>query len=415
MRYSPLRRQFLKAATAGATALTLSARSYARTIGANDRIRLGIIGCGQRGIKAHMAGVHPYDKSENLEIIAVADPWRVRREMAAETAAQWYGRPAQQFPSYRHLLDLEHIDAVMIASPDHVHTLHLEAAAKAGKDAYVEKPLSMDLDSLKSSCDAAKAAGIVVQVGTQVRSYATSTGCRELYRSGALGKVSRIEQHRNSTQPYWYRYLKEARAADVDWQEFLHDRPSRPFDAGLFTGWYGYREFSDGPIPGFGSHFIDLVNYVTGSQFPVSVVAQGTISLWKDEHKFTCPDNVEATWIYPEGFLVSYSTNFGNSGGNAFRIYGEQGVLDLTQWTKPTMSGLGAATKGTLGKESPVPPIDTPDHFLNWLQCLRSRQTPNASIDAGYQHAVAVIMAVKAMDSGQRQIYDPLRREIRAG
>jgi len=415
MQYSPHRRQFLRAATASATALTLSATSYARTIGANDRIRLGIIGCGSRGIKAHMEGVHPYDKSENIEIIAVADPWRVRTEMAAGVTEKWYGRAAQQFPSYRHVLDLKDVDAVMIASPDHVHTLHYEAAAKAGKDVYVEKPLSMDIESLKSACDAARAAGIIVQNGTQVRSYPTSTGCREIFRSGVLGRISRIEQHRNSTQPYWYRYLKDANAADVDWKEFLYNRPDRPFDAGVFTGWYGYREFSDGPIPGFASHFIDLVNFIVGTTFPTSVVAQGTVSIWKDEHKFTCPDNVEATWIYPEGFVVSYSTNCGNSGGNAFRIYGEQGVLDLTQWNKPTMSNLGAAKKGTLGKEAPVPAIDTPDHFLNWLQCLRSRKQPNASIDAGYQQSIAILMAVKAMDSGQRQIYDPVKREIRAG
>lgn len=113
------RRGFLKAASASAAAVTFSATSYARVAGANDRISIGIIGCGQRGLQAHMPGVHAHAKTQNIEITAVCDPWSVRREMAAEQTKQWYGRPARRFVSYRDLLALRDIDAVMIASPDH--------------------------------------------------------------------------------------------------------------------------------------------------------------------------------------------------------------------------------------------------------------------------------------------------------
>ena len=410
------RRQFLKTASVGAAAIAMSAASYSRVMGANDRISIGLIGCGSRGYDAHMKGVHPFDKQENVEFTAVCDPWRLRRERASARIKEWYNTEARQCVSYKDLLALKNIDAVMIASCDHQHTTHLEAAAKAGKHAYCEKPLAMDLEKLKAACDAVKAANIVVQIGTQLRSLPSFLGCRELYKTGILGKVSRIEQCRNSGRPYWYGYLNEADEKDVDWKEFLMDAPARPFRADFFTGWYGYRGFSDGPVPGFGSHYIDLVHYITGAKFPTSAVCQGGTFVWKDEHNFTCPDHVQATWIYPEGFMVHYSTNFGNSSGNSFKIFGDQGTLDMAQWTAPILSAEGGEkNKGAIRGKQPVKDIEQPDHFLNWLQCMRTRKTPNASIDAGYQHAVAVIMAMKACDTGRRQIYDAEKREIREG
>jgi predicted dehydrogenase len=385
-------------------------------LGANERISLGLIGCGGRGVGAHMKGIHPWDKQENVEFTAVAYPWRPRREEAAAVVQQWYGRPARQFSSYRQIMDLQDIDAVMIASPDHLHTVHLKAAALAKKDAYCEKPLGMDMKSLIDCCDAVKASGIVVQIGTQIRSLPTSTGCRELFRQGAIGKVSRIEQCRNGTKPYWYsRVTREVKEEDVDWAEFLGDRPMRPFNGELLTGWYGYREFTQGPIANLGCHFIDLLHYITGATYPTSAVALGGTFTWIDEHHFTCPDHCQAMWIYPEGFMVSYATNFGNGGGKTLRICGDQGVIDLTNWLKPTVSGDGALKKGKFTKEVPVEPVDTPDHFLNWLQCLRTRKECNAPLEAGYQHSVAVILAMAAFDTGRRQVYDHTKREIREG
>ena len=176
MQESFSRRNFLKTAAVGSAALTLSATSYSRVIGANDRISIGIIGCGGRGVGAHMAGVNKHAKSQNIEITAVCDPWRIRQEAAAAKAKEWYGRDARKFSSYRDLLALKDIDAVMIASCDHQHTTHLKAAAEAGKDVYCEKPLAMRLDRLKGACDAVKKANIIVQIGTQLRSLPSFTG-----------------------------------------------------------------------------------------------------------------------------------------------------------------------------------------------------------------------------------------------
>lgn len=411
------RRKFLKTATAGGAALALSAASYARVLGANDRISIGQIGCGSRGIDAHMAGIHAHQDTQNFEITAVCDPWRVRQEMASAKAKEWYGREARKFSSYRDLIALKDVDAVMIASPDHMHTTHLEATAKAGKDAYCEKPLAMTLESLKKACDAVKEANTVVQIGTQLRSFPTFTGCRDLYKTGILGKVGRIEQCRNNECPYWYNYVKDVKAEDVDWKEFLGDRPMRKFDPVLYSGWYGYREFSDGPIGGFASHYIDLVHYITGAKFPTSSVCLGGTFTWKDEHNFTCPDHVQAMWIYPEGFMVSYSTNCGNGSGNSFKIFGDQGTLDMVNWNAPflTAEGANSKKKGPIRGKNPVKEVECPEHFLNWLQCLRTRKAPNASIDAGYQHGVAVIMAMMSFDSGRRMVYDAEKREIQPG
>jgi predicted dehydrogenase len=163
------------------------------------------------------------------------------------------------------------------------------------------------------------------------------------------------------------------------------------------------------------SHFIDLVHFITGATFPTSAVAIGDTFVWKEDYRFDCPDQVDAMLIYPAGFMVHYSTNFGNGSGNRTVMYGTRGIMDLTSRSKPMVSGAGAYEKGPLDKEEAVEPADCPDHFLNWLECLRSRKAPVAPIDAGYQHAVACILADCAWDTGRRQVYDHQTRQIREG
>jgi len=413
------RRGFLKtsaglaaAAYLGPTLLTAAKRK--RSIGANDRLRIGIIGCGSRGRDAHMKGIYKHVQAMNFEIVALADPWRVAREQANAMVREWFGRDAEQFVSYRDLLQVKDLDAVMIASCDHQHTTHLEAAARAGKHIYVEKPLATEMDALVRAVDAVKRAGVVCQVGTQIRSLPSIVGCRELYKTGIFGQLSRVEECRNTEKPYWYHYLKDVKKEDVDWKEFLNGRPMRPFRADVYSGWYGYYEFSRGPIPGYGSHMIDMMNFITGSKFPESCVCLGGTFTWKDEHQFTAPDCIQATWIYPEGFLVSISNNLGNGFGCTRKFYGEKGVLKVDNWMAPTYSAEGAPRRdGAIRGEKPVPSVEHPDHFLDWLQCIRANRQPNAPIEAGYQHAVAVIMAMTSYETGRKTLYDPRRREIK--
>lgn len=413
------RRDFLRKSSTLAMSAALGTRSLTaaqrtRSIGANDRIRIGIIGCGNRGRRSHMTGIHAHLTATNFEIVAVCDPWRIAREEANATVRDWFGRDARQCSSYRELLAMKDVDAVMIASPDHLHTTHLEAAAQAGKHIYVEKPMATEMDKLVRAFDAVKAAGTVVQVGTQLRSLPGIVGARELLLSGKIGKISRIEETRNSPQPYWYGYLKDnVKKEDVDWAEFLGDRPMRPFDPEVYSAWYGHYEFSQGPVPQWGAHFIDMIHYITGAGFPESCVCLGGTFTWKDKHRFTAPDSVQATWIYPEGFLLSSSNNFGNGYGNGRKVYGDKGVLKLDNWNAPTYSAEGGPRRDqSIRGQNDVVPIDRPDHFLDWLQCMRTGDTPHAPIEAGFQHSVAVLMAVISYDTGRKTLYNPKTRTI---
>ena len=384
-----------------------------RSQGANDRIRIGIIGCGSRGNRVYMNGIHNHAEKMNAEIVAVCDPWRLSREQTNVKVKEWYGHDAKQFVSYRDLLEMKDLDAVMIASPDHLHTLHLEAAARAGKHVYVEKPLAMDMGKLISATDAVKESGIVVQIGTQLRSLPGINGARELFNQGKIGKLSRVEECRNSPRPYWYGYLRDVKKEDVDWKEFLHDRPDRPFNPDVYSAWYGYYEFSHGPIPNLGAHLIDIVHFVAGAGFPESCVCLGGTYTWKDEHKFTTPDCIQATWTYPEGFLVSSSNNLGNGMGSVRNFYGDKGMIRMSNWNEPFINADGSPRGDTSVKgERAVTPVDVPDHFLNWLRCIRKNEKTIAPIEAGYQHAVAVLMAMKSYETGRKTTYDHKQRKI---
>ncbi|MBT6381157.1 MAG: Gfo/Idh/MocA family oxidoreductase, partial [Opitutales bacterium] len=253
------RRTFIgQAATAsalGVIPLTSSAFSYTGSIGANDRIRIGQIGCGSRGLGTHQRYVKQHAQAENLEVVAVCDPYRPAQVKAAAHVKEWSGKTPKQFTSYRDMLEMKDLDAVMIASPDHVHTLHLEAVAKAGKHCYAEKPLGIEFEALKRAVDAAEEAKIIVQIGTQHRTEAPNVGTQKLLKTGILGHLSRVEQVRNGAdKPYWYKRLNpKIRKEDLDWDEFTNGVIDKPFDPLIYTGWYGYYEFSQGPVPQWGS------------------------------------------------------------------------------------------------------------------------------------------------------------------
>jgi len=423
------RRDFLKTVTAvGAVSLAvpdglaaaaprgLDAAVQRRVLGANDRIRIGIIGCGDRGVGTEMQTTAKFAKDENVEVVAVYDPWTKAREGAAAKAKEWFGTEAKQCRTYQELLGLKDVDGVFISSPDHWHATQLEAAAKAGKHIYVEKPMANEIGELNRAYKAAneaKQAGAIIQCGTQLRSTPIAAGCRELIKSGKLGKLSRIEQVRNGDKPYWYQYLKpDVKAADLDWKAFTKNNTKKAFDPVLYSCWYGYWEFSQGPVPQWGVHFLDLMHYITGLGIPESCVCLGGVYTWKDEHRFTAPDQVHALWNYPEGVMVSYTTNFGNGSGNTTRYLGDKGMLRL-DWSNAVYTADGGPKRdGSIRGENKVEPIEQTDHWVNWFRCMRDGKTPNASLDAGYQHAVASIMATMSYATGRRARFDAAKRTV---
>jgi len=391
-----------------------TALAAARAAGAAERIGVGIIGCGRRGL---LKEVLQFAAECNVEVVAVCDAWRPQREAAVAEVRSAGGTEPKAFVRYQDLLGMPGVDAVVIGTPDHQHSTQLAAAARAGKDAYVEKPLAMEMKELLEAVDAVKRHNRIVQCGTQIRSLPASVAARAFVTSGGLGQLLKVEQSRNGYRPYWQGYgERPVNEADVDWKGFLMNRKWRPFDSRLYAGWYGYREFSRGPHANLGVHFLDLAHFITGATAPRRVVTLGGIYRWKD--RFDAPDSVETILEYPEGFLVRYNTTFGNSANSYLKFIGTRGVLDATRWNwnQPfTISGEGSGEKDRIPAGAEIPRMDSTPHMKNWLECLRSRREPIAPIEAGYAHSVAVIMADEALIRGRRLVFDPARRAIREG
>ncbi|HWQ54143.1 MAG TPA: Gfo/Idh/MocA family oxidoreductase [Bryobacteraceae bacterium] len=391
-----------------------SAVSAGRVMGANDRIAVANIGCGGRGL---LKEVLQFARETNVEVTAVCDTWRQKREQAAAAVNAALGSNPEQFVHYQDVVSNPKIDAVIIGTPDHQHCTQLTAAARAGKDAYVEKPLAMDMKELVTAVDEVKKHQRVVQVGTQIRSLPSSMAARAFVTTGGLGKVLKVEQSRNSYEPYWARYgERPVTEADVDWKAFLMHRKFRPFEARQYAGWYGYREFSRGPHTNLMVHFIDTVHHITGCGIPSHCVTLGGTFRWKNG--YTAPDSVETILEYPDGFMVRYCSVFGNSANNYFKFLGTRGVLDASRWNWNTpfeISGDGSREPDKIAAGAKIPPMDSTPHMKNWLECLRSRKQPNAPIEAGYQHSVAVILADESFIRGVRMVYDPAKRAVKQG
>ncbi|RPI26004.1 MAG: gfo/Idh/MocA family oxidoreductase [Acidobacteria bacterium] len=404
------RRRFVGKTVGG---VVVSAASYRRILGANDRIRVANIGCGGRGLLKEALEVR---ERTNVDIVAICDTWRPRREEAVAAVRDAGGQPPKDYVHYQDVLALKDVDAVIIGTPDHQHCTQLAAAAQAGKDAYVEKPLAMTMEELQKAVEAVKRNNRVVQIGTQVRSWPAPAAAAAFIKSGGLGKILKIEQSRNGYRPYWHGTgNREVKEADVDWNAFLMHAKYRPFDPDQYAAWYGYREFSRGPQTNLMVHFIDLVHYFTGAPYPLRGVGFAGTYRWKD--KRTAPDSVEIVLEYPEqGFLTRYSTVFGNSGNSFMKVIGTRGILDITNWRgEIKLIGEGSGEPDKLDPGTTVPPVQPEHHMADFFNCIRTRKSPLAPLDAGWGHSIATLMADLSIQTGKRMIYDPAKKEIREG
>jgi predicted dehydrogenase len=295
----------------------------------------------------------------------------------------------------------------VIATPDFSHGTILTAALKAGKDVYIEKPMTIDLASANEALDLARAHNRVVQAGTQHRSEGQFRGAAKLMATGLLGQLSRVSASMYFHEARWRRNFSNCQAPDVDWEAFLLHLPPRPFEARLLRQWQLYRETSNG-LPGLWmTHYADSVHFVTGAQYPTSAVAHGGVYVWKDGRDTS--DTFHALLEYPEGFLFDWGMGLGNSSGVHFTLHATKGTMDLEKWTVSPEGGRNGAFAA-----GPIPKEPNLSHMGNWLECLRSRARPNADIQFGHQHAVATIMAALALQTGARQKYDPAQRTITA-
>ncbi|MGC4056028.1 MAG: Gfo/Idh/MocA family oxidoreductase [Paludibaculum sp.] len=445
MRPAPLnRRKFVRA---GGAALACSALSYGRILGSNDRISMAQIGLGNRG--RELASIVSDLKGQfNVEMTAVCDLWSVNRERGAQAAANAYGRRPRTFQYMEEMLALSDVDAVIISTADFQHAPILSLVAESGRDAYCEKPMANVLEEAKAARAAVRRRNLVVQIGTQHCSEPYQCAARKLVASGALGEISKVEIVWNYHGPRWRGRpeVKQIREADTDWKKWLLSKPYRPFDPRLYFEFRLYREFSSGIADQWMSHATDMVHSFLGDHYPASVVSHGGIFAWKDGREN--PDTFQALLEYPAGFLVSYSTSFGNDSDSFTRFMGKKATLlnvggeGSQRWKLVEEKGsreanpfvrrserlvllekdgrrgmnwrqrlFSSAVEKTYG---PLPFISDSNscHMQNWFECLRSRKEPNANIDRGFAHSVAVILAARSYQEGRRLYWDRRTEQI---
>jgi predicted dehydrogenase len=415
----------------GSAALGSTALSYSRIAGANDRISIGHIGIGNRGTELDEIASR-LKQSHKVEMTAVCDLWSVNREKAAATNAAFYGKAPRTFKDPAELLAAGDLDAVIISTPEHSHSPLLKLAVEVGKDVYVEKPMGNVLSEVKAARDAVLQRKIIAQVGTQHRSEPYPKMARETIHGGALGDVSKIEIVWNYHGPRWRgrEEVKQIRETDTDWNKWLMNKPHRPFDPQLYFEFRLYREFSAGIADQWMSHGIDLVHYFMNDSLPRSVVAHGGIFAWHDGRENA--DTFQALFEYPKGFLVSYATSFGNDSPSFTRYMGKKATLinlggegspryQLVEEKgnheeNPEVDKQRTEKYLLLPGEKGLPPMGIDDmsveHMANWIECMRSRQQPVATVHDGFAQSVACMMATKAYWTGKKQYWDAKTEEI---
>jgi len=367
-----------------------------------------------------------------VEMTAVCDLWKGNREKAVATNTGYYGRAPRGVQHVEDLLAMQDVDGVLISTPEHSHSAILKMAAEAGKDAYVEKPMGNVIAEAKAARDAVLYAKTVVQVGTQHRSEPYPRAAQEVIRSGALGDITKIEIVWNYHGPRWRGRpeVQKIREQDTDWSKWLLTKPARPFDPRLYFEFRLYKEFSSGIPDQWMSHAIDLVHWFMNDSFPQSAVAHGGVLAWHDGRE--TPDTFQTLLEYPKGFLVSYSTSFGNDAPSFTRYMGKKATLI-------NIGGEGSPRyqlieeKGTheddadidqkreskfvlLPGESKLPPMGIDDlsleHMANWFDCMRTRTMPDSSVHDGFAHSVACIMAAESYWSGKKVYWDSVTETI---
>jgi predicted dehydrogenase len=439
------RRDFLKAGGAALAASTVSwnASSYAAIPGANDRVRVGVVGCGDRMKGALIPSFLQHAKELNFEFVAISDLWNSRREEGVAYTEKLSGTRVDAVRNNDELYARKDVDAVLIATADFQHALHGVEAVEAGRDAYVEKPTAHTMEDARKFLAAVKKTGKIVQVGTQRRSTPSYQKAADFVQSGKFGDIVMVEMTWNVNQPgRWRRpnVVPLLREEDTDWKRFLLNRPHEPFDARKYLEFRLFWPYSSGIPDQWLVHQIDTVHWFTGLPHPRSVVANGGIYLWKDGRKNW--DTMTAVFDYgplddpSKGFQVQYTSRFTNSAGGVKELYySNGGMIDMDKQTVTPTGGLTAHAAAEMKLDANLLPsfalVDhveaastaadtgadpqTSANMRNWMECVRSRKTPNAPIEAGYSHSIALCMNVAAVQTGEKVTFDDKTQQVLAG
>ena len=386
------RRDFIKKVVAGTTAFL--AYPPSRILGANDRVRVAMIGAGSRGQEL----LQQLREIRNAELVAVADVWSRRFEEARQITPG-----IRTFTDYRSVLDLKDIDGIIVASPLHIHARHFLDTLAAGKDLYSEKTLTWSIPEAEQCLEASKKADRVVQIGLQHESDGPFVDAKKWVASGLVGKVTQVESWMSRNSPHgkgqWVRPVpSDCTAQNVDWKAFLNGRPDAPFDPFKFLNWRLYWMFSGGNITENMIHQIAWIMSVLDLAVPTAAYMSGGVFSEKDGRQV--PDTIAVTVDFPNDMVVTWQSTFSNRRyGLGQRILGSDGTIEYIAGSNDMVSGksqesihyypeeLNRANGTAVTGESP-----SQNHMANWIDCIRSRETPNAPVDLGYRSAVVAHM-----------------------
>lgn len=420
-----------------------SAKSYNNIIGANDQVRVGVVGFSDRFKTSLLPSFLNHYKELNFDVIAVSDIWKLRREQGQNYLKEQIGHDVKGCINNDELYNMKDLDAVIISTADFQHALHAIEAVKAGKDAYVEKPFAETMEDNRAALKAIKATNRIVQIGSQRRSGKNYTAAAEYIQSGKFGQITMVELTWNVNQPgRWRRpgLVALCKQEDTDWKRFLMNRPFEQWDARKYLEYRLFWPYSSGMPGQWMSHQIDTVHWFSRLNHPRSVVANGGIYMWKDGRKNW--DTTTAVFDYgprndlTSGFQVTFSSRMHNGDEKPAEIYYSNGG-ELNLITNMVSPGGGLNEKFALEMnmkpnllpslslaDSSVLPVAsantgadilTSSHMRNFMECVRSRKQNNAPVEAGYNHSIATIMTNAAARTGAKVTFDENTQEVIAG
>jgi predicted dehydrogenase len=439
------RRDFIKQSTMAAAgtyiaAMGFSAKSYANIIGANDRVRLGVVGFSDRFKNSHLPSFLQHYKELNFDIVAVSDLWKLRREAGQSFLKEKMAHDIIACRNNEELYAQKNIDGVFVSTADFQHALHAIEAVKANCDVYCEKPFAETMEDNRAAFKTIKASDRIVQIGSQRRSGANYIAAEKFIKSGKFGPITMVELTWNVNQPgRWRRpaLVAQCKEQDLDWKRFLLNRPYESFDPRKYLEYRLFWPYSSGMPGQWMSHQIDTVHWFTGLQHPRSVTANGGIYMWKDGRRNW--DTTTAVFDYgpandpSTGFQVVFMSRMHNGDEHPAEIYySNGGELNLITNKISPKGGLSEEMAQAMNMHANLLPelnltdtavkvaasantggdILTSMHVRNWMQCVRSRKQPNAPVEAGYYHSIANIMTNAAVRTGYKATFDEKTQEV---
>jgi len=416
------RRNFVKRSAGAALA---AAPAVLPALGANDRLNLGWIGVGTRGhylLERLYKGVpQPY------QVVAICDAFEGYLGRGKDRIQTMGGNAPKIYGDYRELLRDPSVDAVVIATPEHLHHSMTLAAIRAGKHIYIEKPLAHTIEEGAEILKAARKYEKVIQVGTQNRSNSLYIKAKEMVREGMVGEVHYVRAfwYRNTLpdNPAWrYAIPADANEQNTDWHAFLGPAPKRPFNKQRFYQWRLYWDYSGGISTDLLVHQTDITNFVCGKTVPLSCMASGGIYRWIDDDR-EVPDTLSAIYEYAGRFHINYSCYFGNE----HFLYGEQfmgteGTIEVTNRT--TLNFYPETFRGRapahVAARKPIS-LNVPNndnlsveaHLKNWIESVRGNEKPIAPLEIGQQAAISGHLATLSYRNNKKVHWDEKTEKYR--